>query len=308
MLDDFKKTNENLDVSIISFTNYHSFSLSCAQEIFVNNIANGSKWYHSRVLKWDNFTQELSEVLLKSHTIVLLDVDSDLLANETVLLDLLIEFHQRGNRLVALGSGVSLLAQTGLLNGKMIAVDKRYFAAYSIRFSQVKFSTDIAFSGEDNLYCAASSVAALQLGIHLIGEDIESDIAIKVANLLQVSPVGILHNDTYSSCHQRLRSTIFWAEKNLAKIDNLDLLAERCFMSRRNFDRKFRLIYQQSPKSWLTSKRISLAINYLIISEMSIDDIADAAGFSSTINFRNNFKINIGVSPREYRTNNSVKA
>ena len=99
-----------------------------------------------------------------------------------------------------------------------------------------------------------------------------------------------------------------WAEQNLDQIENLDQLAARTFMSRRNFDRQFRAVFQQSPKEWLTEKRISLAINYLKIGEMCIEDIAGAAGFSSAVNFRNNFKSYIGISPSEYRAKNSINA
>jgi len=302
--------DNKLNLSIISFTNYQSFSLSCAQELFVNNIANIEQWYKSKVFQWDNFTPAYSEALLENNTLVLLDVDSDGISNQAALIHLLIESHQRGNRLVSFGSGVSLLAQTGLLNGKRIAVDKRYYDEYCFRFPQVNFSTDIVFSGEDNLYCSASSVAALQLGIHLIGEDIESDSASKVANLLQVTPHNIdtQINGSHSNCFKRLRETLSWAEQHLDQIDNLDQLAERTFMSRRNFDRQFRSIYDQSPKTWLTEKRISLAINYLKAGEMGIEDIAGAAGFSNAVNFRNNFKSYIGISPSEYRANIAIRA
>ncbi|MFT5756920.1 MAG: AraC family transcriptional activator FtrA [Alteromonadaceae bacterium] len=309
MLTTYKKNNK-LELAIISFTNYQSFSLSCAQELFVNNIANIENWYKSKIFQWDSFTPKYSEILLENKTLVLLDVDPDGISNQAAFLHLLIEFHQRGNRLVSFGSGVSLLAQTGLLNGKTIAVDKRYFDEYCIRFPQVNFSTDIVFSGEDNLYCSASSVAALQLGIHLISEDIESDTATKVANLLQVAPlnIDIITNVVHSNCFKRLRETLSWAEQHLDQIDNLDQLAERTFMSRRNFDRQFRAIYHQSPKAWLTDKRISLAINFLKIGEMGIEDIAGAAGFSNAVNFRNNFKSNIGISPSEYRANIVMRA
>mgnify|MGYP000217843231 CR=1 FL=1 len=307
------KKNNTLKLAIISFTPCQSFSFGCAQELFINNIANLSCWYQSEVIHWEKFQPAQSSQILENTTLVLLDVAPSGISNETALMQLLTEFYHQGKRIVALGSGVSLLARSGLLNGKTVAVDQRYLDQYPTRFPQVNFCPDLPFSAEDNLYCSSSGVAALQLGIHLIAKDIENDAAVKVANILQVSPqnnnpMEMIKNGVYSNCYKRLRDTLTWAEQNLDQIENLDQLAARTFMSRRNFDRQFRAVFQQSPKEWLTEKRISLAINYLKIGEMCIEDIAGAAGFSSAVNFRNNFKSYIGISPSEYRAKNSINA
>ena len=84
---------------------------------------------------------------------------------------------------------------------------------------------------------------------------------------------------------------------------SFDQLAYRACMSRRSFDRQFRAVFDQSPKEWLTQKRLNLAIRYLEDSKLCIEEIADASGFGSAVNFRNNFRASLGISPTEYRSN-----
>ena len=112
------KKNNTLKLAIISFTPCQSFSFGCAQELFINNIANLSCWYQSEVIHWEKFQPAQSSQILENTTLVLLDVAPSGISNETALMQLLTEFYHQGKRIVALGSGVSLLARSGLLNGK----------------------------------------------------------------------------------------------------------------------------------------------------------------------------------------------
>ena len=55
----FKKTNNNNikpKVTIISFVQSTAFSLSCAQEVFCNNLANVPAWYEVNLVKFGQLT------------------------------------------------------------------------------------------------------------------------------------------------------------------------------------------------------------------------------------------------------------
>ena len=263
------------------------------------------QWESAKIYEWERCSEIEITKLFEDQTIVLLDVDPCNVVNQSTLLLHLIAQHKSGKRLVAFGTGISLLAQAGLLNGKTVCLNREHLSDYSIRYPQVNFDVNIPFSCDQNLYCSASSVEVIKPDCPIV-EDASfenyffpNSITSKISNLC----ISNLNSGNYSNCNTRLEETLLWATSNLDQIKNLDQLADRSFMSRRNFDRQFRIIYNQSPKSWLTEKRIELAINYLKSSAMCIEDIAYAAGFSSAVNFRNNFKNYVGVSPSEYRNN-----
>ena len=304
-----KQKNKRQGLSIVAFDKYQSLDLSYAQELFVNDIASLVQWDPAKTFEWEGCALKLRAHLIKSRTVILLDVEPSGIENQAALLHLLIELNQKGSRLVAFGSGISLLAQTGLLNDKTVALDRIYLDEYETRFPQVNFSVNIPFSCDNNLYCSATSVESTKYDISGVGKEREMH-TINDFNLSNIvhTHMDFLSNENYTSCNTRLNETLSWAERHLEKIRNLDQLADRSFMSRRNFDRQFRIVYKQSPKEWLTEKRINLAVNYLKSSDMGIEEIAYAAGFSSSVNFRNNFKSYIGASPSEYRSHVSLTA
>lgn len=297
-------------ITFLSYNEKPSFSLGCAHELFTNNIANIANWYDSDIQLWTACINENSTNktrLLERDSVLISDAILPLCVEEQPLLDLIIDLYQSGKRLIAFGTGIDLLAKTGLLDGKTVATDPRYITDQQSRHQAVNFNSEMLFSGEDNIYCAPSSVAALKLGIHLISLDFDQVTATKVAKILSIPAMQLKNPPKLAkSCNaksiKRLLLAMEWAENNLSKIDSLDQLANRAFMSRRSFDRQFRASFNQSPKEWLTAKRLTLAIRYLEGGELCIEEIAGASGFGSAVNFRNNFRNNMGISPTEYRS------
>ncbi|NVJ61928.1 MAG: helix-turn-helix domain-containing protein [Gammaproteobacteria bacterium] len=303
--------NKIVKLSILNFSQAQSFSHRCAEQLFVSNLANAPQWYVTQSYNWDEFKRTPKNEIANSDTLVVSDINPEVVQNEPSFADVLERSHQRGSRLVAFGTGVLALAMTGLLNGKQAAVDSQFLDLYSSKFPQVNFCSNIPFTQDGQLYCSASNVAALLLGVRIIAQDWQNDIANKVAKILHVNYPLFGYSDEIHKVESEVKANkldevLAWAESNLKHIDNLDELASRCYMSRRNFDRQFRSVYKKSPKKWLTEKKIALAIQYLNNRNMPIEDIATASGFSSAVNFRNNFKTHLGVSPSEYRAASGI--
>ena len=64
---------------------------------------------------------------------------------------------------------------------------------------------------------------------------------------------------------------------------------------------------QLSPKEFLTKFRISRAREQLILTEESVENIAVACGYHSTLVFTKNFKQETGMTPTEFRKTNRRK-
>lgn len=94
------------------------------------------------------------------------------------------------------------------------------------------------------------------------------------------------------------RSTI---NNNLYANLSLEELAKLCCISLSTFKRKFKEVYKESPKKYLSRKKMEKAIQLLVVKENRISDIAHECGFDSLSTFNRIFKTHFGKSPSDYR-------
>jgi AraC-like DNA-binding protein len=81
---------------------------------------------------------------------------------------------------------------------------------------------------------------------------------------------------------------------------NLDLLSHIRFTSKFHLLRLFRKYYGQTPKQYLTDKRIEKSKEYLK-KGMTITETCFAIGFESPCSFSTLFKARIGLTPTEFQ-------
>ena len=79
-------------------------------------------------------------------------------------------------------------------------------------------------------------------------------------------------------------------------------------VNRSYFYTLFKNKLQLSPKEFLTKFRISRAREQLILTEESVENIAVACGYHSTLVFTKNFKQEAGMTPTEFRKTNRQAA
>ena len=82
---------------------------------------------------------------------------------------------------------------------------------------------------------------------------------------------------------------------------DLDTLARRAGYSRFHFVRAFRATYGETPRAYLTRRRVERAKDLLRAANLSVTEVCFLVGFSSLGSFSARFSKLVGVSPREYR-------
>ena len=82
---------------------------------------------------------------------------------------------------------------------------------------------------------------------------------------------------------------------------SLDELAALCHLSTSSFKRKFKEVFGDSPKKYITKKKVEKAAALLKSDNLRISDIAYDVGFDSLATFNRNFTNIYGKSPTEYR-------
>ena len=90
-------------------------------------------------------------------------------------------------------------------------------------------------------------------------------------------------------------------QHNLYADLSLDELAALCHLSISSFKRKFKTVFNDSPRKYIVKKKVEKAATLLKTSKMRISDISYEAGFDSFATFSRNFTNIYGKSPSEYR-------
>ncbi len=82
---------------------------------------------------------------------------------------------------------------------------------------------------------------------------------------------------------------------------SLEELTHLCDLSLSSFNRKFKKIYNESPKKYILNKRLHKAKELLSRSELRISEIAFDCCFEDPTHFSKSFSSLFGISPSEYR-------
>ena len=90
-------------------------------------------------------------------------------------------------------------------------------------------------------------------------------------------------------------------KKNIFSSLSLEEFATLSGMSLASFKRKFKTIYSESPRKYISKKKMEKAAKMLSAKENRISDIAYNCGFDTTVSFNRNFKTRFGKSPSKYR-------
>ncbi len=115
---------------------------------------------------------------------------------------------------------------------------------------------------------------------------------------IPLQPRSLALNQTDARFLQR---TIEVIERNLSDFEfDVDALANKVAVSRRQLFRKIKALIDTTPRALLRSVRLKRAAQLLAESEMTITEITFAVGFLDVTHFRTLFKNEFGVLPSEY--------
>lgn len=309
-------------VAILIYDGVPAFELGCATEIFALERPEFSYWYQTEIVTFDEGTLVSTGGMQVSakHIEQLSDYDMLVIPGwntnsrkvKLSFAEQVVEFYEKGKRLISFCSGAFLLAQLGLLNGKQATTHWRYADKFRERFPEVEYVDNVLYTQHDTVFCSAGSAAGLDLGIELVRQDFGHDIANQVARRLVISPHRQGGQAQYVETpvmpeSNAFSSTLDWALNNLDKTLIVDDLAKQASMSRRSFDRHFRASLGMSPKAWLNQQRIQQAKKILETDKVSMEQLARKVGFDNAITLRFNFNKYVGVSPSQYQNQFSAR-
>jgi transcriptional regulator GlxA family with amidase domain len=214
----------------------------------------------------------------------------------------------RSRRVTSVCSGAFLLARAGLLDGHRATTHWEACDQLARAFPKVQVEADPIFVRDGNVFTSAGVTAGIDMALALVEDDHGPEIARMVARQLVLflrRPGG---QSQFSAAmasqpaeREPLREVQQWMSDNLDADLSVAALAERAFMSPRNFARAFKREVGMTPATYVEALRVERARALLESSHAGVDDIARKCGFGTVETMRRSFRRRLGVSPGHYR-------
>jgi transcriptional regulator GlxA family with amidase domain len=218
------------------------------------------------------------------------------------------EAARRSRRVASVCTGAFLLARAGLLDGKRATTHWSGCAELRRRHPEVTVEDDPIFVRDGDVWTSAGVTAGIDLALALVEEDLGHDLALDVARQLVLfvrRPGGQAQFSTQLAAQaaerEPLRELQAWMPDHLSEDLSVPALAERAFMSPRNFARAFRREVGVTPGAYVERLRVERARLALETGDAPVEAIALQCGFGTVETMRRAFHRRLYVGPAEYR-------
>jgi len=226
------------------------------------------------------------------------------------LVDWLRSMSDNGAVLCSACSGVFLLAETGLFDGKDATLHYRYAAAFAAAYPAVAIHPErvLVVSGlREDLVSSGASTSWHDLVLYLITRYAGSTAAQEVARFFALqwhedglSPYVVFegksgHGDGEIQSAQR------WLQAHFSVANPVEEMIKRSKLAERTFKRRFSSATGLSPLAYVQRLRIEDAKRRLERTDASVDDVSWRVGYEDPAFFRRLFKRVTGLTPGAYR-------
>jgi len=215
--------------------------------------------------------------------------------------------HKRGATFMAICSGAFLLADLGLTAQKTITTHWRYIDQLKTRAPTAHVEENMLYCTDYNILTSAGSAAGIDLALHVIRQDFDTN----TANIIAQRLVLPAHRDggqkqfvprpVSEPTKGPLAQLLDHVRTKLDQNWSVSQMASQAVMSERTLIRRFHETIGTSPTQWLTTERIYLARELLENAGLTMDEIAQRTGFKTPETLRHHFRKKLKISPTDYR-------
>ncbi|MFF6787761.1 GlxA family transcriptional regulator [Streptomyces filamentosus] len=226
---------------------------------------------------------------------------------EPAALDALREAAASGKRITSICSGAFVLAQAGLLDGRVATTHWGLAEELRSAFPSVRVDADRLFAEDGPVLTGAGSAAGIDLCLHLIDRDYGAAVANEAARAAVVTPVRpggqaqFVRTPLPARTDSSLDGARVWALGHLDRPISLGDLAARAGVSVRTLTRRFTAETGVTPFEWLLQQRLLRARELLETTELTVDHVAARSGLGSGESLRQHLNRRIGMTPAAYR-------
>jgi transcriptional regulator GlxA family with amidase domain len=214
--------------------------------------------------------------------------------------------HSRGIRIASICTGAFTVAAAGILDGKRATTHWLAAELFAAVYPDVRLDADVLYVDEGQILTSAGASAGLDLCLHMVASDYGSATAADAARLA-VAPLHRTGGQAQFIIRNRRKSNteldglLVWIENNAHLPLTLRDIARRASTSDRTINRRFKQETGQTPMQWVCSVRVRHAQELLEGTSDSVENVSRRVGFTSAMNFREQFRRLVGVPPQSYR-------
>lgn len=221
--------------------------------------------------------------------------------------DWLIKQWSHGAWLCANCTGTFLLAESGLLDNKVATTTWWLEGHFRERFPLVDLQMRPLVTESERLVCGGAHATFLLQAVHVLSVFAGKAIARQCARSMLIdltqttqTPLQPLiadttHNDPLVQRAQK------WLQDHLAEQVRMTDLAQKLAVSERTLIRRFNMVLEQSPLTYLQNLRIDTARALLEAGDFSTEQIVQYVGYSDVSSFSRLFRERVGFTPGTYR-------
>lgn len=218
--------------------------------------------------------------------------------------------YKKGTTLAAACSGAMLFAEAGLLDNYEATTHWAWCDVMRKRFPKVTVHAQRALvaSGEaQRLIMAGGGTSWLDLALYLIARTAGVEAAMQVAriNLIDWHHIGQQPFACLARTRQVEDANIarcqVWIAENYDKANPVTAMIRLSGLAERSFKRRFKQATGMAPLEYVHAIRLEEAKHMLETSDLSIEAIANQAGYEDAGYFSRLFRRKVNLSPAQYR-------
>jgi transcriptional regulator GlxA family with amidase domain len=210
-------------------------------------------------------------------------------------------------RVAAMCVGAFTLAAAGLLDGRRATTHWQWAGELARRYPDVDVDPSVLFIDEGPVLTSAGVVSGLDLCLHLIRQHAGAELAGRTARRMVMpawrdgGQAQYIEHVAPAAPDHPLQPTIAWMHANPLEPLDLQAIANHASVSVRTLNRQFREHFGTTPLELLATMRVDRARQLLESTGLTVDRVAEQAGFGSYASLRYHFLRTVGVPPQKYR-------
>jgi len=218
--------------------------------------------------------------------------------------------HADGASLCSACSGIFLLGETGLFDGKPTTVHWAFADKFRASFPDIPASPEkvlIVTGEEGRLITSGASTSWHDLVLYLIAQRVGTATALAIARFyaLEWHREGLAPYFVFMAPRDHGDGTILgcqdWLAENYSVAAPVDEMTRRSGLTPRTFKRRFAKATGLTPIAYVQTLRVEEAKRRLERSDTAIDQIGWQVGYEDPAFFRRLFKRTTGITPGSYR-------
>jgi transcriptional regulator GlxA family with amidase domain len=219
----------------------------------------------------------------------------------------LIRHYESGTHIASICTGVFLLAETGLLDGKSATLHWGFAREFEKRYPNIRIDPKKMFIDHGRLYCSAGVAAGMDLSLYLV-EKFCGKKAAQASAKTMILDMGRTSQAPYecflpaASPKDALVAKIeHWLAQHQTETIDYNTLAKTFSISRRSLERRFKKVTGLTPLAYLQQLRVEYAKQLLEQGGYTFSEITFQVGYEDIAFFRKIFTRTTGLRPKEYQ-------